>query len=123
MDPVILASAAPVNDNRAGGRGVAAIIAAVGDLLAGVGQVLLMIGGFVAFSVICAWFSLAAERKSERNPKPHATNEILIDPTTKRHLRVWVDPVTGARDYREEPYWRHAGMIAKPLFRQPDDPR
>jgi hypothetical protein len=40
-------------------------------------------------------------------PRQHAvhplpTTEVFLDPTTHRRMRVWVDPVSGAREYREE---------------------
>lgn len=45
------------------------------------------------------------ERYRPRHTPVHAlpTSEVFVDPDTQRRLRVWVDPVTGARDYREEP--------------------
>lgn len=33
---------------------------------------------------------------------PLPTGEVFIDPESGRRLRVWVDPLTGARDYRED---------------------
>jgi hypothetical protein len=30
------------------------------------------------------------------------TNEVFEDPTSRRRMRVWVDPVTGERRYRAE---------------------
>lgn len=31
-----------------------------------------------------------------------ATEERFVDPTTRRQLRVWVDPATGERRYRDD---------------------
>jgi hypothetical protein len=30
------------------------------------------------------------------------TDEVFVDPTTKRHMRVWIDPVDGQRHYVPE---------------------
>jgi hypothetical protein len=48
---------------------------------------------------------LAVERYRPRHAPVHPlpTSEVFIDPETHRRTRVWVDPVTGARDYRDEP--------------------
>lgn len=45
------------------------------------------------------------ERYRPRHTPVHAlpTSEVFVDPETQQRLRVWVDPVTGARDYREDP--------------------
>ena len=44
------------------------------------------------------------ERYRPRHTPVHAlpTSEVFVDPETQRRLRVWIDPVTGARDYRED---------------------
>jgi hypothetical protein len=34
------------------------------------------------------------------DPRFRATEERFVDPTTRQHLRVWVDPATGERRYR-----------------------
>jgi hypothetical protein len=31
------------------------------------------------------------------------TTEVFVDPETKQRKRVWYDPATGAREYRDEP--------------------
>lgn len=36
------------------------------------------------------------------DPRFTATEERFIDPTTRRRLRVWVDPATGERRYRPD---------------------
>ena len=41
-------------------------------------------------------------RPRHRPVNPLPTSEVFVDPATHRRLRVWVDPVTGARDYRED---------------------
>jgi len=35
-------------------------------------------------------------------PSFHATDERFVDPTTNRPMRVWLDPGSGERRYREE---------------------
>ncbi len=32
----------------------------------------------------------------------HPTSEVFIDPETGRRMRVWYDPATGTREYRED---------------------
>ena len=34
------------------------------------------------------------------DPRFRATEEQFVDPTTRQHLRVWIDPATGERRYR-----------------------
>jgi hypothetical protein len=34
--------------------------------------------------------------------RPVPTTEVFLDPVTHRRMRVWTDPATGAREYREE---------------------
>lgn len=34
--------------------------------------------------------------------RPLPTTEVFLDPVTHRRIRVWIDPATGAREYREE---------------------
>ena len=36
------------------------------------------------------------------DPRFKPTEERFIDPTTRRRLRVWVDPITGERRYRPD---------------------
>jgi len=35
-------------------------------------------------------------------PAFRATDEVFVDPTSGRHMRVWLDPSTGERRYRPE---------------------
>ena len=32
----------------------------------------------------------------------HPTDEVFIDPETGRRMRVWFDPATGVREYRDD---------------------
>jgi hypothetical protein len=41
-------------------------------------------------------------RPRRRAVHPLPTTEVFIDPTTHRRMRVWIDPASGAREYREE---------------------
>ena len=38
-------------------------------------------------------------RPRQRAVHPLPTTEVFLDPTTHRRMRVWVDPVSGARQY------------------------
>jgi hypothetical protein len=59
----------------------------------------------VAVVVIAALLgTLGWERYRPRVQAEHPlpTTEVFLDPVTHRRMRVWIDPGTGAREYREE---------------------
>jgi hypothetical protein len=64
--------------------------------------------GFIALIVMAVVAlivaGLAYERYRPRTvpQRPMPTTEVFIDPVTHRRMRVWMDPATGAREYREE---------------------
>ena len=35
-------------------------------------------------------------------PRFRRTDEVFVDPTTRRRMRVWLDPANGERRYRAE---------------------
>lgn len=43
----------------------------------------------------------AGPTASTENLRP--TTEIFVDPETEQRKRVWYDPTTGKREYRDEP--------------------
>lgn len=46
-----------------------------------------------------------AERAVDEGPLPasfRSTHEVFVDPTSRRRVRVWVDPATGERRYRAD---------------------
>jgi len=50
-------------------------------------------------------FSFFVRRHGESQPPADGwrrTDEIFVDPTTDRRMRVWVDPVDGSRHYIAE---------------------
>jgi hypothetical protein len=53
----------------------------------------------VALATALAW-DRYRPRVHAQHPLP--TTEVFIDPVTHRRMRVWVDPASGAREYREE---------------------
>jgi hypothetical protein len=53
----------------------------------------------VALATALAWDRY---RPRVRPLHPLPTTEVFIDPITHRRMRVWVDPASGAREYREE---------------------
>ncbi len=62
----------------------------------------LIIGGLIAFFVV----SLSLRRHGESNLPSEdwqRTDEVFRDPTTRRFMRVWVDPRDGSRHYVPEP--------------------
>jgi len=36
------------------------------------------------------------------SPGAHPTDEVFIDPETGRRKRVWFDPASGVREYRDD---------------------
>jgi hypothetical protein len=63
--------------------------------------VVLILGVLVVIALATA---LAWDRYRPRvHPlHPLPTTEVFIDPVTHRRMRVWIDPASGAREYREE---------------------
>jgi hypothetical protein len=55
----------------------------------------------VVVATIVGWDRYRPGRRGP-NPAAHPTNEVFIDPETGRRMRVWYDPRTGTRDYRED---------------------
>jgi hypothetical protein len=66
--------------------------------------VLLVIIGAAVLIVVCAAVGWDRYRPGRSGPSPraHPTDEVFIDPETGRRMRVWYDPASGAREYREE---------------------
>ena len=59
----------------------------------------------IAVLAVCFVISLTLRRHGESTmPAGHwqPTDEIFIDPTTRRRMRVWVDPRDGSRHYVPE---------------------
>ena len=62
----------------------------------------LIVGGLIAFFVV----SLMLRRHGESEVPSEdwqRTDEVFRDPTTRRFMRVWVDPRDGSRHYVPEP--------------------
>ena len=54
-----------------------------------------------------AWVALAGLDRYSSHGRTHPsalqpTTEMFVDPETGRRMRVWFDPTTGTREYREE---------------------
>jgi hypothetical protein len=64
----------------------------------------LLILAVVVLLVVATVIGWDRYRPGRNGPKPsaHPTNEVFIDPETGRRMRVWYDPATGTRDYRED---------------------
>ena len=63
---------------------------------------IVIIGGLVALFVV----SLMLRRHGESDVPSEdwqRTDEVFRDPTTRRFMRVWVDPRDGSRHYVSEP--------------------
>ena len=66
-------------------------------------EVVLLIAALVLIvaGAIVGWERYRPGRNGP-NPRAHPTNEVFIDPETGRRMRVWFDPTTGTRDYRQD---------------------
>jgi hypothetical protein len=62
---------------------------------------LILLAALVA-AVVIALLGWERYRPRHRPQWPLPTSEVFVDPATHRRLRVWVDPVSGAREYRED---------------------
>ena len=64
--------------------------------------VYVVIGVAVAVAIVMSFF---VRRHAESDLPAEGwqrTDEVFVDPTTSRRMRVWVDPVDGARHYVAE---------------------
>ena len=69
---------------------------------------------FVAIAAALLWavFGRDRYRKSPAaisSPGLQPTTEVFLDPDTGSRQRVWFDPATGVRDYRDDPDIRPPG--------------
>jgi hypothetical protein len=92
----------------------------------GAGLVLLIV--LVVLGALAALLRWERYRPRQRPVNPFPTTEVFIDPSSHRRLRVWIDPVTGAREYRDEPEWNTTALppLERPgllLPQQPEPPR
>ena len=55
----------------------------------------------VIVSAVVGWERYRPGR-SGPSPRAHPTDEVFIDPETGRRKRVWFDPSTGVREYRDD---------------------
>jgi 3'-phosphoadenosine 5'-phosphosulfate (PAPS) 3'-phosphatase len=64
--------------------------------------VYVVVGVAVAVAIVMSFFV----RRHGESVTPagdwQRTDEVFVDPTTNRRMRVWVDPVDGTRHYVEE---------------------
>lgn len=92
------------------------------------GLILLVVLVVAAILAVVGW---ERYRPRHRPVYPLPTSEVFVDPTTHRRLRVWVDPVTGAREYREDldlsatplPPLQRPGLFVPPAPPQDSLPR
>ena len=67
------------------------------------GLVYVVVGVAVAVAIVWSFF-VRRHAESELPAEGwHRTDELFVDPTTERRMRVWVDPVDGSRRYVPEP--------------------
>jgi hypothetical protein len=64
---------------------------------------LVLVYAVVAAAVLVAIGMSFFVRRHGESPLPaeswQRTDEVFVDPTTNRRMRVWIDPVDGARHY------------------------
>jgi hypothetical protein len=63
--------------------------------------VILALAILVIACAVVGWDRYRPGRKGP-NPSAHPTSEVFIDPETGRRMRVWYDPRTGVREYRDD---------------------
>jgi hypothetical protein len=64
--------------------------------------VYVVVGVAIAVAIVMSFF---VRRHAESDLPAEGwqrTDEVFVDPTTSRRMRVWVDPVDGARHYVAE---------------------
>lgn len=84
--------------------------------------VILVLGVAVVLAVV-GWDRYRPRTLPQR---PLPTTEVFLDPVTHRRMRVWIDPATGAREYREELETTATPLppLERPgLLFPPEDPR
>lgn len=65
----------------------------------------LVYAGLVVAVLVAAGLSLFVRRHGESDVPAEGwerTDEVFVDPTTERRMRVWLDPVDGSRRYVPE---------------------
>ena len=86
----------------------------------------MLVIGVVVVAAILAFAGWDRYRPRTPAQRPLPTTEVFLDPVSHRRMRVWIDPATGAREYREElettvtplPPLDRPGLLVPP-----DDPR
>jgi hypothetical protein len=68
-----------------------------------VGTAVVLIGGLIAVGLLTRDRRYTGTRANAGADRFLPTSEVFVDPTSGRRVRVWVDPGTGRRQYREEP--------------------
>lgn len=63
----------------------------------------LILGAFVVVFAIAGYFIWDRRYRGERDGLFKPTGEVFRDPTSGKMTRVYEDPETGRRQYREEP--------------------
>lgn len=66
------------------------------------GVIGLIVGAFVLVAIVMSFFVRRHGESGQPSSNWRRTNEVFIDPTTKRRMRVWVDPADGSRHYVAE---------------------
>ena len=62
----------------------------------------LVVVGLVVGAMALSWDRYRGRPGAVPSPHLQPTTEVFIDPETGRKQRVWYDPTTGVRDYRDD---------------------
>ena len=65
--------------------------------------VYIVIGAAVLVAIVMSFFVRRHGESALPAEGWERTDEVFVDPTTNRRMRVWVDPRDGARHYVAEP--------------------
>jgi hypothetical protein len=64
--------------------------------------VYVVVGGAILIAVVLSFFVRRHGESATPAGDWQRTDEVFVDPTTKRRMRVWIDPVDGQRHYVPE---------------------
>ena len=65
--------------------------------------VYIVVGVAVVVAIVMSFFVRRHAESTVPAEGWNRTDEVFVDPTTNRRMRVWVDPRDGARHYVAEP--------------------
>jgi len=61
-----------------------------------------VVGAAIVVAIVMSFFVRRHGESQTPADGSQRTDEVFVDPTTERRMRVWVDPVDGSRHYVAE---------------------